>query len=86
MRRLLPFQAAAQESGFLNVKGREGSTVVWLSRQTPGTTSKSHQRICMDSLTVSATVYWSDSQGNVASKSFRKSQALKEWLAMDPVR
>jgi hypothetical protein len=52
----------------------------------PDAKSQIHPQICMDSLTVSATAYWTDSQGNPASKSFRKPSALKEWLAMDPVR
>ena len=86
MWRLRPFQAAAQENGFVHARGSEDSTVQWLTRQTPDTTSKTHQRICVDSLTASATVYWTDSQGNVASKSFRRPLALKEWLAMDSLR
>ena len=85
MRRLRPFQVAAQESGFINARAHEDGTVLWLSRQTPDPASSTHQRICMDTLTVSATVYWTDSRGNAASKTFRKPQALKEWLAKDPV-
>lgn len=40
----------------------------------------------MDTLTFSATVYWVDSQGKSASKTFRKPLELLEWLALDQVR
>ena len=86
MIRLRPFLVAAQESGFLHVSESHNGTVLWVKRQTPDANSQTHPRICMDSLTVSATAYWTDSQGNPASKSFRRPLALKEWLAMDPVR
>lgn len=86
MNRLRLFQAAAHESGFVNVNEHLAGTVLWLTRKTPDPTSKAHQRICMDTLTFSATVYWVDSQGKSASKTFRKPLELLEWLALDQVR
>jgi hypothetical protein len=86
MNRLRTFQAAAHESGFVNEKPRHDGTVLWLRRETSDPKSKTHQRICMDTLTVSATVYSVDSRGNPSSKSFRQPLALKEWLALDQLR
>ena len=86
MHRLRPFLIAAEESGFVHVRECHNGTVLWLNRHTPDASSQAHPRICMDSLTVSATAYWTDSQGNPASKSFRKPLALKEWLAMESAR
>jgi hypothetical protein len=70
----------------VTVKEHHDGTILWLRRETPNAKSKTHQRICMDTLTVSATVYWVDSQGNPSSKSFRKLLELREWLALDPVQ
>jgi len=83
MNRLRRFLDAAQESGFVNVRESQNDTIRWLKRETSDAKSKTHHRICMDALTVSATVYWMDSQGNVASKSFRKPLEFREWLAFE---
>jgi hypothetical protein len=82
---LKTFQAAAHEGGFVDVRECEDGTVLWLRRETPDIGSKTHQRICMDSLTASATVYWMNNLGKVESKTFRAASLLREWLALDPV-
>ncbi len=85
MIRLRTFLDAAQANGFVRVRESQNDTILWLRREPSGAKSKTQKRICMDTVTVSATVYWMDSQGNVASKSFRKPLEFKEWLALEPV-
>jgi hypothetical protein len=41
-----------------------------------------HQRMCIDSLTNSATVYWMSVPGSVKSKTFRDAPALQEWFEL----
>jgi hypothetical protein len=54
MEKLQAFQAAAQEGGFVVVEESEEGSVLWLKK----TTAEAEDRICIDSLTKSATVYW----------------------------
>jgi hypothetical protein len=86
MNPLHTFQITAHESGFVDVREYNAGTVIWLRRKTQDPISKTHQRICMDSLTASATVYWTDSLGKADSKTFRAPNLLREWLAKDLVR
>lgn len=85
MNRLRPFLEAAQKSGFVNLRESQNGTILWLNRETPNATSKTRQRLCVDALTVSATVYRIDSHGSVTSTSFRKPSEFREWLALEPV-
>jgi hypothetical protein len=54
MEKLQAFQTAARENGFVTVEESEEGTVLWLKKAT----LESEDRICLDSLTNSATVYW----------------------------
>ena len=64
-------------------EGDDGG-VLWLRQQSPDAVTKTHQRICLDSQTNSATVYWMNSLEKVVSKTFRSAAALRAWLALDP--
>jgi len=86
MDKLQTFQTVAHERGFVNLNECEDGTVLWLRRETPGAVTHTHQRICMDSLTSSATVYWTNNLGEVNSKTFRAASMLRDWLAMDQVQ
>ena len=59
-------------------------TVLWLRKKTPDTARETHQRMCIDSLTNSVTVYWMTVPGKVSSKTFRGVSALQEWFALTP--
>jgi hypothetical protein len=82
MESLQAFQTAARESGFVEVNEFAEETVLWLRRKAPDTARETHQRMCIDSLTNSATVYWMDVPGKVNSKTFRGVPALQEWFEL----
>jgi hypothetical protein len=74
------FQTAARQRGFVEVNESEEGTVVWLRKKSPDTARETHQRMCIDSLTNSATVYWMTVPGKVNAKTFRAVPALQEWF------
>jgi len=84
MVRLQAFQAAARKRGFVQVDESEEGTVLWFRKEAPDAALEMHQRMCMDRLTNSVTVYWMTAPGKVASKTFRSAVALQEWLAPRP--
>jgi hypothetical protein len=77
---LQAFQTAARNVGFVEVKEAGEGTVLWLRKSPPDTARDTHQRMCIDSMTNSATVYWMTSPGKVNSKTFRGVSALQEWF------
>ena len=84
MDRLQSFQTAAREGGFVVVNESEQGTVLWLKKSAPDSVREAHQRMCIDSLTNSATVYWMAVPGKVNSKTFRGVPALQEWFRLTP--
>ncbi len=84
MEKLQAFQTAALQGGFVEVKESAGGTVLWLRKNTPDTARETHQRMCIDSLTNSATVYWMSVPGKLNSKTFRGVPALQEWCELRP--
>lgn len=80
MERLQAFQSAARAGGFVMVNESAGGTVVWLRKNTPDRAREMHQRMCIDSVTNSATVYWMSAPGKLNSKTFRGVTALQEWF------
>jgi hypothetical protein len=79
---LQAFQTAARQCGFVEVNESEEGTVLWLRKRAPDTARETHQRMCIDSLTNSATVYWMTVPGKVNSKTFRGVPALQEWFQL----
>ncbi|HXJ04978.1 MAG TPA: hypothetical protein VNH65_07755 [Candidatus Acidoferrum sp.] len=77
---LQTFQTAAQQCGFVEVNGSAEGTVLWLRKKAPDTDRETYQRMCIDGLTNSATVYWMSVPGTVKSKTFRGVPALQEWF------
>jgi hypothetical protein len=86
MESLQAFQTVAHASGFVDLEECEDGTILWLRRATPDRATNTHQRICMDSVTNSVTVYWMTPLEKVVSRTFRTASELKEWLALEPVR
>jgi hypothetical protein len=84
MKHIQTFQTVAQRGGFVEVNQSQGATVLWLKKKTAGTVRDTHQRMCIDSLTKSATVYWMGIPGQVNSRTFRDVGALQEWCTVEP--
>ena len=80
MDRLQEFQTIAREGGFVVVEGSEGGTVMWLKKMT----TDAEDRICLDSQTKSATVYWATTPWKINSKTFREASAMLEWILARP--
>lgn len=84
MERLQAFQTAARQSGFVEVRESEEGSVLWLRKNAPNDARDMHQRMCIDSVTNSVTVYWMAIPGKVSSKTFRGVPALQEWCELRP--
>jgi len=84
LERLQAFQTAAREGGFVEVNELAQGTVLWLRKKASDTVRETHQRMCIDSLTNSVTVYWMAVPGKVNSKTFRGVPALQEWFKLTP--
>ncbi len=82
MVRLQEFQIAAREAGFIEVSEAGGGSALWLKKGTPDTARGTFQRMCIDSLTKSVTVYWMTALGKLDSKTFRGVPALQEWFKL----
>jgi hypothetical protein len=81
---LQEFQTVAHERGFVDMEECDDGSVLWLRQQSPDAVTKTHQRICLDSQTNSATVYWMNGLEKVVSKTFRSAAGLRAWFAADP--
>jgi hypothetical protein len=81
MDRLKEFRIIARECGFVVVEESKGGTVMWLKKMT----ADSEDRICLDSLTKSATAYWAAIPWKINSKTFREASAMREWILARPV-
>lgn len=79
------FQSAALEAGFIEVNESPEENVQWLRKRLPDPGMDTHQRICIDGLTKSATVYWMNIAGKIDSKTFRGVPALEEWIKSGPL-
>jgi hypothetical protein len=84
MERLQAFQTAAREVGFIEVSECADGTALWLRKGRPDTARETHQRMCIDSVTNSATVYWIGIPGKLNSKTFRGVSALQQWFEQKP--
>jgi hypothetical protein len=84
METLQGFQAVARERGFIEVNEIVGGSVLWLRKNASSTRRETHERMCIDSLTNSATVYWMTVPGKLNSKTFRGAAALEEWFELKP--
>jgi len=84
MHSLREFQDAAHERGFVDIKECDDGCVLWLRQQSPDALSKTHQRICLDAQTNSATLYWMNSSEKVVSKTFRSAAGLRAWFSLRP--
>jgi len=80
--KLQAFQIAARKAGFIEVSESGAGTTLWLKKGSPDTARGTFQRMCIDSMTNSATIYWMTALGKLDSKTFRGVPALQEWFAL----
>lgn len=76
------FQSAAFDCGFVEVNENPEHSVLWFRKILPDTATSTHLRMCVDSVTKSATIYWMSVGGKVQSKTFRAALAMEEWLRL----
>jgi hypothetical protein len=86
MEKMQALQAAARQGGFVQVEESGEGTVLWLRKETADAATKTHQRICIDSMSNSLTVYWMTAPGKIDSKTFRNAPSLQEWFALQPAQ
>ena len=82
MEKLQSFQVVARQRGFTEINESGDGTVLWLRRKAQDTARETHQRLCIDRLTNSATIYWMTIPGDLKSKTFRDVPALQEWFEL----
>ena len=79
---LQDFQSAARENGFVESGESESGSALWFRNSTPDAGSQVHKRLCLDSLTKSATIFWETVPAKLNSMTFRTASALRAWLAL----
>jgi len=84
MVKLQAFQIAARKAGFVEVSESGAGSTLWLKKGSPDTARGTFQRMCIDSMTNSMTVYWMSALGKLDSKTFRALPALQEWFKLRP--
>jgi hypothetical protein len=84
MMNLEAFQIVAREGGFVADIGMGEGTVLWLRKIPLPMARNTHQRMCIDTVTSSVTVYWVGVPGELNSKTFRNVGALQEWFQVEP--
>jgi hypothetical protein len=82
MEKLQEFQSTARENGYVEVGESEEGSAVWFRNAIPDTGTEVHKRLCVDSLTNSATVFWESVPAKLNSKTFRTASALQAWFAL----
>ena len=83
MHSLKGFQAVACENGFVEVGDADGGTVLWFRNATADTGSAVHKRLCLDSLTNTATVFWeTPPSAKLNSLTFRTVSEFRAWLGL----
>jgi hypothetical protein len=80
MEKLKAFQDVARNHGFVDVEETEDGTVLWLKKPT----QDAEDRMCVDSLTNSVTVFWASIPWKINSKTFRAVSDLQQWFAQTP--
>jgi hypothetical protein len=85
MEKLKAFQDVAFKNGFMQSEEVEDGTVLWLRKPT----ASAEDRMCIDTMTNSATVFWASIPWKINSKTFRTASLLQDWftsVAKTPAR
>jgi hypothetical protein len=80
MEKLQDFQVAARSAGFVEVPNGDDASVAWFRNSVPDAETNVHKRLCIDSLTSSATVYWEMEGAKLTQQTFRSASSMKAWL------
>jgi hypothetical protein len=80
MNKLQEFQSTARDNGYAEANEFDGGSAVWFRKSTPDQGTEVHKRLCIDSLTDSATVFWQAVPAKLNSKTFRTVSSLMEWF------
>jgi hypothetical protein len=86
MEKLQEFQTAARVDGFVEVNDGDDENVAWFRNELPDSGSNVHKRLCIDSLSGSATVYWETDGSKLNSKTFRTVSSMKAWFSLNAAR
>jgi hypothetical protein len=78
------FQSAARENGYAESNECGGGSAIWFRKAAPDQGTEVHKRLCIDSLTGSATVFWQTVPARLNSKTFRTVSSLKDWFDSTP--
>jgi hypothetical protein len=78
MEELTAFQNVARKHGFVDVEETDDGTVLWLKRPT----AIAEDRLCIDSVTNSVTIFWATMPWKINSKTFRVVSMLEEWFVL----
>jgi hypothetical protein len=78
--KLQEFRTAAHENGYDDTNENAAGSIIWLRKATPDIGTDVHKRLCIDSITDSATVFWQTVPAKLNSKTFRTVSSLKDWL------
>jgi hypothetical protein len=76
MEQLKAFQDLARSNGFVDVEETDDGTVLWLKKPT----ANAEERMCLDTLTNSVTVFWATIPWKINSRTFRTVSSLEEWI------
>jgi hypothetical protein len=80
MEKLKAFQDVAHSNGYVDVEETDDGTVLWLKKPT----LDAEDRMCVDSLTNSVTVFWASIPWKINSKTFRIVSELQQWFTQTP--
>jgi hypothetical protein len=80
MTKLQQFESAARENGYVEINEYDEGNAAWFRKATPDAGTDVHKRLCIDSLTDSATIFWQTAPKKLNSKTFRTVSSLKDWF------
>jgi hypothetical protein len=81
---LQQLRSAVRENGFIEVGKSHDGSAAWFRKAIPDANTSVHKRLCIDSLTNSATVFWETTPTQLHSKTFRDVKSLEDWFALRP--
>jgi hypothetical protein len=85
MKTVQQFRLAVRENGFIEVGESRDGSAAWFRKATPDSKTSIHKRLCIDSLTKSATVFWESPPTHMHSKTFRDAKSMEDWFGLRPV-
>ena len=84
MDKLQEFQVAALGDGYVEVADGGDVNVAWFRNELPDRNTNVHKRLCIDSMTSTATVFWETDGAKLNSLTFRSVSSMKAWFTLHP--